>query len=74
MSGSPDADRRKGKPYLIEKTEDGYRLFVREMRYNSQNYPVVTTVDCGETFPSATAARAYARDNYGAVAGEFAAK
>lgn len=74
MSGSPDADRRKGKPYLIERTPDGYRLFVREMRYNSQNYPVVTTTDVGETFPSPAAARTYARTNYGAETGEFATK
>jgi hypothetical protein len=74
MTGSPDADRRKGKPYLIERTEDGYRLLVREMRYNSQNYPVVTATDCGETFRSPAAARAYAREHYGAAAGEFASK
>ena len=74
MSGRPDTDRRKGKPFVIERSEAGYRLLVRETRYNSQNYPIVTTRDCGETFPSAAAARAFAKSEYGAVAGEFATK
>jgi len=35
--------REKVRPFLISKVEDGsYRLTVRETRYNSQNYPIVT--------------------------------
>ena len=74
MTGAPDANRGKGKPFLIQRTEEGYRLFLRETRYNSQNYPFVTTTDCGEIFASATAARTYARTPYGAEPGEFASK
>ena len=74
MSGTPDVDRSIAKPYLIERTDEGYRLVVRRTRFNSQNYPVVTGVDCGETFRSAAAARAYAKAEYGALTGEFASK
>ncbi len=63
------------KPYLIAKDEDGQiRLTVRETRYNSQNYPIVTATLVEEPFKTATAARNYAKANYGAEAGQFAAK
>ena len=63
------------KPYLIAKDEDGsFRLTVRETRYNSQGYPLVTATPVAETFKSATAARTHARDNFGAEPGQFAAK
>ena len=63
------------KPFLINKDEEGrVRLTVRETRYNMQNYPIVTATVLDETFATATAARAYARDNFGAEAGQFAAK
>ena len=63
------------KPYLIAKGEDGsFRLTVRETRYNSQGYPLVTATPVAETFKSATAARAHARDQFGAEPGQFAAK
>ena len=63
------------KPYLIQKEEDGrYRLTVREVRYNSQNYPLITATPVEETFKSANAARAHARENFGAEAGQFATK
>ena len=63
------------KPYLIQKEEDGrYRLTVREVRYNSQNYPLITATPVEETFKSANAARAHARENFGAETGQFAAK
>ena len=63
------------KPYLIAKDEEGaFRLTVREVRYNSQGYPLVTSTPVAETFKSATAARAHARDNFGAEPGQFAAK
>lgn len=75
MSGIPDHDRAAGKPFLIAPDgEGGYRLFVRETRFNSQNYPVVSSKPIGESFSSTAAARAYAREHLGAVAGEFTLK
>jgi len=63
------------KPYLIEKDEDGaFRLTVREVRYNSQGYPLVSTHPVDESFKTATAARTHARENFGAAAGEFTTK
>lgn len=75
MSGIADHDRAKARPFLIERDgSEGYRLVVRETRYNSQNYPIVTATAVGETFSSASAARAYAKANFGAQTGEFATK
>ena len=75
MSGVADHDRSKKKPFLIEKDGSGdYRLLVRETRFNSQNYPIVTAVSVDESFKSASAARAYAKAHFGAAAGEFAMK
>jgi hypothetical protein len=63
------------KPYLIQKEEDGhFRLTVREVRYNSQNYPLITSTAVEESFKSANAARAHAREHFGAEAGQFATK
>ncbi|RJF90685.1 hypothetical protein [Sphingomonas cavernae] len=63
------------RPFLINKDEDGhFRLTVRDTRYNSQGYPIVTATRHDEMFKSAAAARAYARENFGAEAGQFAAK
>jgi hypothetical protein len=63
------------KPFLILKDEEGcYRLTVREVRYNSQNYPLITATPVEESFKSATAARAHAKEHYGAEAGQFASK
>jgi hypothetical protein len=63
------------RPFLIAKDESGnYRLTVRETRYNSQNYPIVTATMQDETFKTATAARAFAKEHFGAEAGQFAAK
>lgn len=75
MSGTPDHDRTRVRPFLIAADgEGGFRLFVRETRYNSQNYPIVNSTEVGERFASAAAARLYARREFGAVAGEFALK
>ena len=63
------------KPFLIAKDEDGrFRLTLRETRYNSQGYPLVTATAIEETFKSATAARAHAREQFGAEPGQFAVK
>ena len=62
-------------PYLINKDEDGrFRLTVRETRYNSQNYPLVKATLIDETFKTATAARTYAKQEFGAEAGQFSTK
>ena len=63
------------KPFLIAKEEDGqFRLTVRETRYNSQGYPLVTATPVAQSFKSATAARTHARETFGAEPGQFAAK
>jgi hypothetical protein len=75
MSGTPDHDRASIRPFLIERDKDeGYRLVIRETRYNSQNYPIVTATPVGGTFSSPSAARAFAKENLGARTGEFATK
>ncbi|HEY7809651.1 MAG TPA: hypothetical protein VIA98_04660 [Allosphingosinicella sp.] len=63
------------KPYLIVKNEEGeFQLTVRETRYNGQGYPLVTATPVAERFKSATAARGYAKEHFGAEAGQFASK
>jgi hypothetical protein len=70
-----DHDRRRAKPFLIEKQAEGaFRLTVRETRFNSQNYPIVTATAIGESFRTTAQARAYAKEHFGAQAGEFASK
>ena len=63
------------KPFLIRKHEDGqFRLTVRTVRYNSQNYPLITATEVEESFKNASAARAHATEYYGAEKGQFASK
>ncbi len=63
------------KPFLIAKNDEGeVRLTVRETRYNSQGYPLVTETMLDESFKTATAARAHAKEHFGAEAGQFASK
>lgn len=63
------------RPYLIAKDEEGlFRITVRETRYNSQGYPLITSTLQEETFPTATAARNHAKATFGAEAGQFAVK
>ena len=63
------------KPFLIAKDEAGeVRLTVRETRHNSQGYPWVTARLVEQTFKSTSAARAYAVEEFGAKAGEFATR
>jgi hypothetical protein len=65
--------RAKVAPYLIAQDEAGqFRITIRSTRLNSQGYPLVTAALQAETFKSATAARAYAREHFGAQTGEFA--
>ena len=63
------------KPFLIDKDVEGrVRLTVRTTRYNSYNYPIVTSELLQETFATAAAARAHAKEHFGAEAGQFATK
>lgn len=63
------------KPFLISKDEEGsFRLTVRETRFNSQGYPIVTSTLIEETFKTAAAAKQSARDNYRAEPGQYATK
>ncbi|WP_126174124.1 hypothetical protein [Altericroceibacterium xinjiangense] len=63
------------KPFLIAKDEQGeFRLTVRETRYNSQGFPWVVATPVEQCFETTAAAKAYAVDQFGAKAGEFATK
>lgn len=62
-------------PFLINKDADGnFRLTVRDTRYNSQGYPITTSTLQDDVFKTASAAKAHARDNFGALAGQYATK
>jgi len=64
------------RPFLITKDEEegGYRLTVRDTRYNSQGYPIVTSTLKDEIFKTITAAKEFAKENYHAKPGEYARK
>ena len=63
------------KPFLITKDESGmFRLTVRVTRYNMYNYPLVTATLQDETFKTMAAARAFAREQFNAEAGQYATK
>ncbi len=63
------------RPFLINKDEAGnFRLTVRDTRYNSQGYPIVTANLQDELFKTAAAAKVFARDNFRAEAGQYAMK
>ena len=47
---------------------------MRDIRYNSQGYPIVTGVLQDECFRTAAAAKNWARDNFNAKAGQYATK
>jgi hypothetical protein len=63
------------RPFLINKdTEGRYRITIRETRYNSQGYPLITATLQEETFATASAAKAHAKEHFGAEAGQYATK
>jgi len=63
------------KPFLIAKDADGaFRLTLRETRFNSWNYPITDSTPVEGAFKTAAAARAHAKEHYGAEAGQFASK
>lgn len=67
--------RETPTPFLIAKGDDGaFRLTVRTTRYNSWGYPLTDSKPVDESFRTAAAARAYAKEHYGAEAGQFATK
>ena len=71
----PKMSDPKYRPFLINKDAEGnVRLTVRTTRYNSQGYPLVTAKLQDELFQTTAGARAFARDNFDAMPGEFAAK
>ena len=62
-------------PFLIAKDEEGqFRITIRNTRFNSQNYPIVTASLQPESFKTVVAARAHAKLQLGAEAGQFASK
>lgn len=63
------------RPFLISQDEAGnFRLTVRDVRYNSQGYPLVSGTMQDQLFKTAAAAKAHARDNFKAVAGQYEMK
>lgn len=63
------------KPFLITKDSAGdFRITTRSIRFNQWNYPLVDSSLLPETFKSAMAARAFAKLELGAEAGQFASK
>ena len=73
---NPDRSRTTAvKPFLLETDEEGrVRLTVRTTRFNSWNYPIVSSSVVDETFASAAAARTHAKEHFAAEAGQFATK
>jgi len=61
------------RPFLIAKDSEGdFRVTIRETRYNSQHYPLVTSTLQADKFKTASAARAFVREQFGAVAADVA--
>ena len=53
------------RPYLVSKDSEGrFRVTIRRTRFNSQNYPLVTSTLVEESFATATAAKKYIREEY----------
>lgn len=63
------------RPFLINQDQAGnFRLTVRDIRYNSQGYPIVTGTRQDECFKTAAEAKTWARNNFNAKAGQYATK
>ena len=63
------------RPFLINKDVEGhFRLTIRDVRYNSQGYPIVTATMHDQLFKTAALAKAFARDNFSAQPGQYATK
>jgi hypothetical protein len=63
------------RPFLVARDPEGhFRLTVRDVRYNSQGYPIITSSLQGELFKTAAAAKNHAREHFNAQAGQYATK
>ncbi|WP_116091969.1 hypothetical protein [Sphingomonas crusticola] len=63
------------KPYLITKNPEGaISIAVRTTRLNSQGYPLVSSETLEQSFRTATLARSFLRETYGAEPGDIAIK
>ncbi len=63
------------RPYLILKDAEGaYRITVRTTRFNSQGYPLISSNELEDKFPSAVSARAYVREHFRAETTDIATK
>jgi hypothetical protein len=63
------------RPFLISRRADGtFSLTVRDIRYNSQGYPIVTGTVQDGVFETSAAAKNFARNNFDAKAGQYAMK
>ncbi|MEQ1499213.1 MAG: hypothetical protein ABL914_11170 [Novosphingobium sp.] len=63
------------KPFLVARDAEGhFRLTVRDVRYNSQGYPIITSTLQSELFVTAAAAKNHAREHFNAQAGQYATK
>jgi len=63
----------RGSPSLgFKRCRRSLPVTVRTTRYNSQNYPLVTSIMLDDSFFTATAAKTYIRAEYGAVAADIA--
>jgi hypothetical protein len=63
------------RPYLIAKDADGaFRVTVRTTRLNSQGYPLVSSTLLDDTFKTATAARAFVKQEYKGLSTDIATK
>ena len=67
--------REAPRPFLIAKDDEGeFHLTVRTTRYNSWGYPLTDSKPVEGSFKTAAAARAHAKEHFGAEAGQFATK
>jgi len=58
--------------FLITRDAAGHiRLSVRDVRYNSQGYPLVTDVMQDTLFETVAAVRSFARRHFQAAAGQY---
>lgn len=63
------------RPFLITPDPEGvFRITIRETRFNSQNYPIVTSTVQDEAFETLRAARTYAKLHFAADASQIATK
>lgn len=70
-----DTSRTPVRPFLIETDSEGrVHLTVRTTRFNRWNYPIVSSSVVNETFGTAAAARAHAKEHFGAEPGQFVSK